>query len=60
MDLNIRDFPDELHRIIKSEAALKGMTLREFLIESCERIALFWEKDRKTAKGINDVSSLIG
>lgn len=32
MDLNIRDFPDELHRNLKSKAALQGETLKELII----------------------------
>lgn len=43
MDLNIRNFPDELHRTLKSEAALQGITLRDFFIKNCERIAYFWK-----------------
>ena len=32
--LNIKDFPDELHRKAKSEAALMGISLKEFIIRA--------------------------
>jgi len=31
------EIPEELHRRAKAEAALKGLTLRDFLIEALER-----------------------
>ena len=31
------EIPDDLHRRAKAEAALRGLTLREFLIEALER-----------------------
>ena len=31
------EIPDELHRQAKAEAALKGVTLRDFLIQALER-----------------------
>jgi len=31
------DIPDDLHRKAKSAAALKGQTLKDFLIEALER-----------------------
>ena len=30
--LNIKDFPDELHRKAKSKAALEGISLKELII----------------------------
>ena len=32
--LNIKDFPDELHRKAKSEAALMGISMKEFIIRA--------------------------
>ena len=32
--LNIKDFPDELHRKAKSEAALMGISLKEIIIRA--------------------------
>ena len=32
----LRDFPRDLHRKAKSEAALEGITLREFVIKTIE------------------------
>ena len=32
--LNIKDFPDELHRKAKSEAALMGISLKELIIRA--------------------------
>ena len=32
--LNIKDFPDDLHRKAKSEAALMGISLKEFIIRA--------------------------
>ncbi|MFH2074494.1 MAG: 3-hydroxyacyl-CoA dehydrogenase [Pseudomonadota bacterium] len=36
MVLNIKDFPDELHRETKAKAALEGITLRELIIKAVE------------------------
>ncbi len=32
--LNIKDFPDDLHRRAKSEAALMGISLKELIIRA--------------------------
>ena len=32
--LNIKDFPDDLHRQAKAEAALNGISLKELIIRS--------------------------
>jgi predicted HicB family RNase H-like nuclease len=32
--INIRDFPDELHRQAKSKAALQGMSLKDLVIKA--------------------------
>ncbi len=32
--LNIKDFPDELHRQAKSKAALMGISLKELIIRA--------------------------
>lgn len=40
------EIPDELHRRIKSAAALRGQTLKEFLIEALEAAAIGDEKKR--------------
>ena len=32
--LNIKDFPDDLHRKAKAEAALMGISLKEFIIRA--------------------------
>jgi len=32
--LNIKDFPDELHRNAKSEAALMGISMKELIIRA--------------------------
>ncbi len=32
--LNIKDFPEELHRKAKSEAALMGISLKELIIRA--------------------------
>ena len=34
--LNIKDFPDDLHRIAKSEAALEGISLKALIIKALE------------------------
>ena len=34
--INIRDFPDEVHREAKSKAALEGITLKDFIIKAVE------------------------
>ena len=30
--INLRDFPEDLHRLAKSEAALMGISLKELII----------------------------
>jgi plasmid stability protein len=37
--IQIRNVPDELHRRIKSRAALSGMSLSDFLLDEIRRIA---------------------
>ena len=32
--VNIRDFPDELHRKAKSQAALQGISLKDLIIKA--------------------------
>ena len=32
--LNVKDFPDDLHRKAKSEAALMGISLKEIIIRA--------------------------
>ena len=32
--MNIKDFPDDLHRKAKSEAALMGISLKELIIRA--------------------------
>ena len=34
--LNIKDFPDDLHRKAKSEAALEGISLKALIIKALE------------------------
>ena len=34
MVLNVKDFPDDLHRKAKAEAALMGISLKEFIIRA--------------------------
>ncbi len=34
--LNIKDFPDDLHRKAKAEAALTGISLKAFIIKVLE------------------------
>jgi len=37
MDLNLRNFPDELAKELKVEAAASGMTLKELVVLKCAR-----------------------
>ena len=37
--LQVRDVPEEIHRILKARAALGGMSLSEFVLKELERIA---------------------
>ena len=34
MVLNVKDFPEDLHRKAKSEAALRGISLKELIIRA--------------------------
>jgi hypothetical protein len=35
-DINLRDFPETLHREAKAKAALEGMTLKELFIKAVD------------------------
>ena len=34
--INIKDFPDDLHRKAKAEAALEGISMKAFIIKALE------------------------
>jgi hypothetical protein len=34
--LNLKDFPDDLHRKAKAQAALMGISMKEFIIRAME------------------------
>ena len=36
MTLNIRNFPDELHKDIKVKAVMEGITLKDIIIKAVE------------------------
>lgn len=42
--LNIKDFPEDLHRKAKSEAALMGISLKEFIIRA---LTEYLEKNKR-------------
>ena len=42
--LNVKDFPDDLHRKAKSEAALMGISLKELFIRA---VGEFLERQKK-------------
>jgi hypothetical protein len=50
MVLNIKGFPDDLHRVLKSQAALEGLTVKALLIrlsqEYLDKLAKKKEKKR--------------
>jgi predicted HicB family RNase H-like nuclease len=35
-NINLRDFPEALHRELKAKAALEGITLKELIIKAVE------------------------
>lgn len=37
--LQVRDVPEDVHRILKARAALGGMSLSEFVLRELERVA---------------------
>ncbi len=37
MVLNIKDFPDELHRQIKIQAAIEGVSMKDLIIKALEK-----------------------
>ena len=37
--IQIRNVPDDLHRLLKSRAALSGMSLSDYLLENLRRVA---------------------
>ena len=45
--LNIRDFPEDIRRELKSQAALQGVSLRELVIRYCQEGL---ERDKKRKK----------
>ena len=38
--VNLRNMPDELIRRVKSQAALQGKSMREYVIEALEKVLL--------------------
>jgi len=38
--IQLRNVPDELHRVLKARAALEGMSLSDYLLDEIRRIAL--------------------
>lgn len=74
MDLNIRDFPEELNKALKLEAVTRGVSLRELVIEKCSAIVLkqvaysdlyperFMKdiKGKKTKPGMGEIGTLAG
>jgi predicted HicB family RNase H-like nuclease len=44
MVLNVKDFPDELHREAKIQAAILGISLKELIVRSVKD---FLEKQKK-------------
>ena len=47
--INMRDFPDELHRALKIKAAETGTTIKALMIKYCEE-GLAREKKKKGGK----------
>jgi len=45
--VNLRDFPDQLHREAKAKAALMGITLKDLVVKAVER---FLEDEKKREK----------
>jgi hypothetical protein len=45
--INIKDFPDDLHRRAKSEAALEGISLKALIIKALEE---YLKKKKKGGK----------
>jgi plasmid stability protein len=45
--INMRDFPDELHRALKIRAAETGTTIKALMIKYCQEGL---EKDKKSKK----------
>ena len=45
--INIKDFPDDLHRKAKSEAALEGISLKALIIKALEE---YLKKKKKGGK----------
>jgi len=66
MNLNLRDFPEELWKELKSEAALTGMTLKEVVVDKClqkkksgeEKISTPKSGVTKTEKSVPPTSSV--
>jgi plasmid stability protein len=46
--INIRDFPDDLHRSIKIRAAEEGTSIKALLVRYCQEGL---ERDKKEKKG---------
>jgi predicted HicB family RNase H-like nuclease len=45
--INIRDFPDDLHRQAKSKAALEGISLKDLIIKAIEEYVMGKKKGAK-------------
>jgi plasmid stability protein len=45
-ELNLKNFPDDLHRELKIRAALEGKPMRDLVIEVLEAEASVWAKSK--------------
>jgi len=55
--VQIRNMPEAVHRKLKSRAAEAGMSLSEYLLRECERVAAIptWEEMRERLKKLTAV-----
>ena len=48
--IQIRNVPDEIHRTLKSRAALAGMTLSDYLLEALRHLAVLPTNEEMVAR----------
>jgi plasmid stability protein len=63
--IQIRNVPDRLHRLMKSRAALAGLTLSDYLLREIERVAQYPSVEElrnrlATRRAADDVESTAG
>ena len=51
VSINVREFPDDLHRKVKAQAALEGIPLKELVVKALTEYLQKAERSKKSKRG---------